>query len=310
MSNARFRKMTAKSCRKVSFRAFTLIELLVVIAIIAILASLLLPALSAAKLRGQATACISNEKQLATAWIMYADDNQDRIINSGTDYDTAKSKIPWRFATPAGINLIINRSMSLETIDMVTLQEGYKQGGLYQYAPNVNVLHCPADLRINNKAVTGEATASPGNYVYGSYSAAGGLNGDQNGADWGPTKIIKLSNLLHASERYVWIEENDPRAENLGWWQIYLAGTAPDFIGTVCCDSGASWHGHNSTFGWADGHADDHHWLDAPAIAYFLSNNPGRLPSTSDGNPKAPTVITAPHDMLFLANDFATMLNP
>ena len=59
--------------------AFTLVELLTVIAIIALLAGLLSPSLAAARKRGYATACMSNLKQIGTAFQMYWDNNEGDI---------------------------------------------------------------------------------------------------------------------------------------------------------------------------------------------------------------------------------------
>ncbi len=279
-------------------RAFTLIELLVVIAIIAILAALLLPALAMAKLKAMTATCLSNQRQLALAWEMYADDHNERIVNFDTIVNT-NGDIPWRVANPSPPPSIPFNEIGTAQADILILQQGYKQGGLYRYAPNVNVLHCPADLRARS-SYPGSASSPPGTFAWGSYSGAGGLNGSTYSPD---IPITKQSGIRHPSERYLWLEENDPRGENKSSWAMH-AGTAPAFSDAIFVDSVADWHGGTSTFSWADGHAESHKWLDAPTITYALSMNPNKYFVAP------PTFAQCPHDLYFLANDFATQQNP
>src|SRR5688572_4425018 len=58
---------------------FTLIELLVVIGIIAIMMSILLPTLRGVRRQAYLVQCSSNMKQIATALIMYIQDNKGRF---------------------------------------------------------------------------------------------------------------------------------------------------------------------------------------------------------------------------------------
>src|SRR5437870_12036260 len=76
--------------RRITHYGFTLIELLVVIAIIAILASMLLPVLNKSKLKAQGIQCMSNHRQLALAWRLYSEDNQDRLLYASDSFSNRR----------------------------------------------------------------------------------------------------------------------------------------------------------------------------------------------------------------------------
>jgi prepilin-type N-terminal cleavage/methylation domain-containing protein/prepilin-type processing-associated H-X9-DG protein len=278
---------------------FTLIELLVVIAIIAILAALLLPALSAAKKRATQAACLSNQRQLALAWTMYVGDNSEKVVN----FSTVRNQNPpcWRIQ-PDSITKPVPASLSGDEAYKWRFSEGYKEGALYSYAPNPDVIHCPGDIR----------KSSP-NFCWDSYSGAGGFVGGDStsfpGSHLGT--LTKATQLMHASERFLWIEEcasqkpGTPYIENLHAWDMYAGeptSLPSPFFTARWIDSMAAFHGKNSTFSFADGHAEAHKWQTQAVIDYANSL------TDKYGNPPSPN--STRQDLYYVASHFATDLNP
>jgi prepilin-type N-terminal cleavage/methylation domain-containing protein/prepilin-type processing-associated H-X9-DG protein len=232
-----------KTCTnsKKNIAGFTLVELLVVIAIIALLMAVLLPALNRARSQGKRIVCLNNLKQLVTAWMVYADNSDSKLVNGGQAMMNANPKVTEQYWCTWQPNPVIQTAdydwnFALSYADRV---EKMKQGALYKYAQNVKLYRCP------------EAAKD----IHRTYIMPTSMNAWWEGggaAGYPQNKVAKrLGQIKKSKEKVVFFEEKKISAD---------AFQFPDDMTIGLCDILDIMHGDGGNFGFADGHADYHKW--------------------------------------------------
>jgi len=237
------RKPGARSRRFRLFAAFTLIELLVVIAIIAILASLLLPALSRAKLKAGQARCYSNLRQLSIGMVMYWDNNNN--IFPGT-----ASRNTYGFHLEDWIYWRTNMPTYPITKSPIAVPLG---------SANSNLFRCPVDRDDRDRVAIADGN---GPYLYSytltSYDLVGSVNRGMASINNGAFYAFKSTAIINPTRKIMLAEEqstlrgpeaSDPNGAvvNDGRW-----------VGTS--DVLTSRHGKKANVAFADSHVAPVPW--------------------------------------------------
>ena len=250
----------AMTTRQRFSRGFTLIELLVVIAIIAILMAILMPALSRAREQGKRAACMSNTKNLALAWNVYADDHDAKMVNANTNVDgNAAKDVGWNRDETCWVYW-----PGQNATEEAALRE-LRRGLLFPYCPSEGLFKCPTGIR--GEVVTYAIPDAMNGYYY--------IPGAQQ-----QIKTLKTQ-IKNPSEQIVFLDEG--RLSPSSWTIHYDQERWWDQI--------TARHGDGTNFSFADSHTEYWKWKDPRTVdvakaEYNYWQNTGRngSESTQPGN--------------------------
>jgi len=254
-----------------SRRGFTLVELLVVIGIIAVLIGVLLPALNVARQQALSVKCLSNMRQLGTAFALYVVDNKGWMPSS----DTCGPITPNQFYDATGTPLWPNGPTFNQTwvgwVDAGPTEAALENGTLWKYIKNNKLYKCPSDYNdYRNRSYSL-------NYVICTGAYDTGYQGNFNVNLW---KVYKVSQVRDSTKTITFVEEADPHNGNGpadlsaqwnegGWEQNPTGANLP----SNWIDTTPSWHRNGVNFTFVDGHAEYWRWSDPRTINY-LKNDP------------------------------------
>ena len=182
--------------RNSRIRAFTLIELLVVVAIIAVLISILLPSLSGARKQAKKLLCLTQQKSLGEVTMMYAHDNNDRIMRGiRSDRDRNGNGIPREWGTywTSVLKLLHYDGRLTDGNGRGIWNFGQNQRWLMEVTAKIPQFQCPSHP--NDAPLDYVASALPIPYTTANARSdvrGGGQNGDGMQGEFGPPDYMDL----------------------------------------------------------------------------------------------------------------------
>jgi prepilin-type N-terminal cleavage/methylation domain-containing protein/prepilin-type processing-associated H-X9-DG protein len=240
--------------RRWSF-GFTLVELLIVIAVIVVLASLLLPVLSAARAKSQQTACLNNLKQLATCWLMYANDNGSKYANNLPLVDVPGISNNWALG---------NMQIPIQATNVGFLE----RGELFPYTTQPPLYHCPADASRAYSALRVRSYAM-NSWIGNDYMPLGIGGVMQFVKEQGYRTFMSENDTVFMGTSALWvIGDEDETTINDPWWLVTMDDSQP------FRDAPATRHTHGYNLCFADGHVERWEFRGINAVKGFNVSGP------------------------------------
>jgi prepilin-type processing-associated H-X9-DG protein len=224
---------------------------------------MLLPALGKAKAKAEGIMCISNNKQLITAWHMYSNDFGDRVCNNFTIPGSLNAINSKKFDN--WVNNVMTWGAGSSTEDRSnTNADWVRNGVLANYTGNaLGIYKCPADKVISpQQARAGwkaRLRSNSMNALFG-YSGTDGHD-SRDGRAWfdqSYRQYIKQTQVRNPSKTWVTVDEHPDSIND----SFFIVGVNASQWG----DLPASYHGGACGFSFADGHAEVHKWRSRTSI--------------------------------------------